>query len=389
MDDFNLGNLNEARNEWSARLMNIVAPHIINGFTTIFKDAYELCLENEEDEKYLMTFQNFLTRIPKWNEELITKEVERLVETSGCNYLTELITCVHIIQLKALTSARVGQKQQKIDIDIPKLEQFIHNCYILVARKLYTNIYLFEADVSPLEKQKNNRELELITKECILNAIRDSIPIEQILRNYLDETTEEDITVSEEIVKKPAPEIHRETTSATNSSTNSATNSSTNSTTNSSTNSATNSAANSETNSATLNNSDIHANIDTSLPDSLKLIEEIKPQPVKIISSDNVKLNINELSNSIANQMQDDIDKKPMIKFNDIDKTLDINNQERDIIAPKTIQRLETISHERNEQRKAEEAAEEAEEYKIKILDTIPNSIKPETPPLLNDIITL
>ena len=189
MDDFNLGNLNEARNEWSARLMNIVTPHIINGFNTIFKDAYELCLENEEDEKYLMTFQNFLTRVPMWNQELITKEVERLVETSGCNYLTELITCVHIIQLKALTSARVGQKQQKIDIDIPKLEKFIHNCYILVARKLYTNIYLFEADVSPLEKQKNNRELELITKECILNAIRDSIPIEQILRNYLDETT--------------------------------------------------------------------------------------------------------------------------------------------------------------------------------------------------------
>ena len=143
MDDFNLGNLNEARNEWSARLMNIVGPHIINGFNTIFKESYELCLENEEDEKYLMTFQNFLARIPKWNEELIKKEVERLVETSGCNYLTELITCVHIIQLKALTSARVGQKQKKIDIDIPKLEQFIHNCYILVARKLYTNIYLF------------------------------------------------------------------------------------------------------------------------------------------------------------------------------------------------------------------------------------------------------
>ena len=124
----------------------------------------------------------------------------------------------------------------------------------------------------------------------------------------------------------------------------------------------------------------------------MQIIEEIKPHPIKVVSSDNVKLNINELSDSIANKMQDDIDKKPMIKFNDIDKTLDINNQESDIIAPKTIQRLETISHERNEQRKAEEAeeaAEAGEEYKIKILDTIPNSIKPEKPPLLNDIITL
>lgn len=356
MDDFNLGNLNEARNEWSARLINIVTPHIINGFNTIFKEAYELCLENEEDEKYLMTFQNFLTRIPKWNEDLIKKEVERLIETSGCNYLTELITCVHIIQLKALTSARVAQKQQKIDIDIPKLEQFIHNCYILVARKLYTNIYLFEVDLSPLEKQKNNRELELIVKECILNAIRDSIPIEQILRNYLDETTEEDITITEEIIKKPKLIESTEPTKITPS--------------------------------ESISNTKLD-NINTTLPDSLKLVEEIKAQPIKVVSDDNVKLNINELSQSIANKMQDDIDKKPMIKFNDIDKTLDINNHESEIIAPKTIQRLETISHERNEQRKAEEAAEDEDEYKIKILDTIPSPIKPEAPPLINDIITL
>ncbi len=86
--------------------------------------------------------------------------------------------------------------------------------------------------------------------------------------------------------------------------------------------------------------------------------------------------------------MQDDIDKKPMIKFNDIDKTLDINNKETNVIAPKTIERLETLSHQRNEQRKAEEAEEE-DEYKIKILDTIPNSIKPDKPSILNDIITL
>ncbi len=223
MDDFNLGNLNEARNEWAARLLNYLTPGIISGYQSIFKEALELCIENEEDEKYLMTFQNFLARIPKWNPDLIAKEVTRIKELSNCEYIEDLITCVHIIQLKALTSIRVGQKHKKIDIDIPKLDTFIHKCYINVARVIYKNIYLFEVELSPLEKQKNNRELELITKECILNAIRDSIPIEQILRNYLDETTEEDITVSEEIVKKPAPEIHRETTSATNSSTNSAT----------------------------------------------------------------------------------------------------------------------------------------------------------------------
>ena len=34
--------------------------------------------------------------------------------------LEDLVTCVHIIQLKILTAMRVGQKQKKIDINIPK-----------------------------------------------------------------------------------------------------------------------------------------------------------------------------------------------------------------------------------------------------------------------------
>ena len=103
-----------------------------------------------------------------------------------------MITCVHIIQLKVLTCIRVGNKQKKIDISIPKLDNFIHKIYINVARKVYKNVYLFEKNISPLLTQKNYRELEQIVQECILSAIRDSIPTEDIIRAYMDESVEED-----------------------------------------------------------------------------------------------------------------------------------------------------------------------------------------------------
>jgi hypothetical protein len=89
--------------------------------------------------------------------------------------------------LKVLTCIRVGNKQKKIDISIPKLDHFIHKVYIHVARKVYTNVYLFEKTVTPLQIQKNNRELEIIVQECILTAIRESIPTEDIIRAYMDE----------------------------------------------------------------------------------------------------------------------------------------------------------------------------------------------------------
>jgi hypothetical protein len=56
-----------------------------------------------------------------------------------------------------------------------------------------------------LQIQKYGRELEIIVQECILNAVRDSIPVEQILKAYMDETIEEDVVeeIQEQIISPP------------------------------------------------------------------------------------------------------------------------------------------------------------------------------------------
>jgi hypothetical protein len=212
MDDFNVSSLHESKNEWGSRLLTILTPIVIEGLKSIFDEAFKLCKDNGETEKYLMTFQNFISRIPKWNPNIIEIEKNRIIERSGCGYLEDLVTCVHIIQLKLLTAIRVGQKQKKIDITIPKLDDFIHKVYINVARKIYKNVYLFETGIPPLQVQKHHRELEVIVQECILNTIRESIPVESILRAYMDETIEEDVVeeIKEQVInvenedKKPS-----------------------------------------------------------------------------------------------------------------------------------------------------------------------------------------
>ena len=206
MDDFVLSTLHEARNEWCSRLVSIFSPLIVEGVKSIFNEAWKLCVETDEVAKYLMTFQNLLARIPKWNSVIIEEERKRIVERSGCNYLEDLITCVHIIQLKVLTSIRVGNRQKKIDIAIPKLDAFIHKVYIHVARKVYSNVYLFEKNMSSLAIQKNMRELEMIVQECILTAIRDSIPTEEIIRAYMDEAVEHEEEIIIENMEEPVLE---------------------------------------------------------------------------------------------------------------------------------------------------------------------------------------
>lgn len=207
MDDFTVANLHSSRDEWCARLVNILTPLIIEGLKSIFNEAWKLSIDNDEAGKYLMTYQNLLCRVPKWNAEIVEEERKRIIERSGCGYLEDLITCVHVIQLKTLTCIRVGNKQKKIDISIPKLDAFLHKTYIHAARKAYMNVYLFEKNVSALVTQKHNRELEVIVQECILAAVRESIPTEAIIRAYLDESVEQEEEVVIEPVKEEEPVI--------------------------------------------------------------------------------------------------------------------------------------------------------------------------------------
>ena len=200
MDDFTSNILNDSKNEWSILLINLITSHIIDGFRSIFNESLQLCQNNDEPDKYLMTYQNLLSRIPNWNQSIIDSEKERIMVKYNCSYLEDLVTCVHIIQLKLLSCVRVGTENKKINIDIPDFTFFLHKIYINIARKLYSNIYLFELDIPPLEQQRRNREFELLVQTCIMNTIRDNLPVEQLLRQYIDETQEVDVNKVETII---------------------------------------------------------------------------------------------------------------------------------------------------------------------------------------------
>jgi len=310
MDDYNVSSLHESKNEWCSRLVTLLTPLIVDGYKSILEEAVILCKSNDEMDKYLMTFQNFISRIPKWNSTIIETERKRICDKSGCIYLEDLITCVHIVQLKILTAMRVGQKQKKIDINIPKLDDFIHKVYIHAARKIYKNVYLFELNVPPLQAQKHNRELEIIIQECILNTIRDSIPVEAILKAYMDETVEDVIEEIKEVIEEPIDK-------------------------------------------SLIQNKSIQ---NQSMENQPKIQETMQNQIVPTIS------NISSLNTDKSNKSSS------QLKFDNIDYIKDGNNNIINVEAPKTIERLQEISEQRYNQRKLDD-----DNQKLKIYDEIYN----------------
>ena len=65
MDDYSITSLSESKNEWCARLLNILTPCLIEGIKSVFEESYNMCIENDEEDKYLMTFQNLLNNDAK------------------------------------------------------------------------------------------------------------------------------------------------------------------------------------------------------------------------------------------------------------------------------------------------------------------------------------
>ena len=364
MDDYNISNLTESRNEWTARLVTILYPFIIEGFKSIYSDAYKLCIENDEEEKYLMTFQNFLSRVPKWNNSIVDEETERIIKKSGCSYLEDLLTCVHITQLKILTSIRVSSKQKKIDISIPKLGTFIHKVYSYFARKIYKTVYLFDTSAAPLMYQKHMRECDILCKESILEVIRDNMPVESILRAYMDETIEEDIIEEtvEEIVDKPEEEKKQETKTISTDSKDDI--------------SVTKKAGGSNEDDDDSNDTGENIKIETpTLKTNDELISEDKEKPM----NERIATQIENFKEKITGDLTtDDVatlntSDKPKLSFNDKDSVLDMQtNKESLVEAPKSLDRLEQISKERNEQRKLDEAEfEDDDDEPLKIMGDV------------------
>ena len=377
MDDYNITSLNNSQQEWAIKLLNIITPYITEGIYSIFDEAYKLCLENREKEKYLMTFQNLLSRIPKWNNSIIEAETKRIVEKSKCTYLEDLISCVHISHLKILTSMRVSKTQKKININVPELKDFIHKVYINCGRKLYTVVYLFERNVEPLILQKNKKEIEDHVNNSILNAIRESIPVEEILKAYMAESPDLIANVNKEVIVEEQKDPTDNTMSK-------------------------KLVVNESEISEESKNDDDSVVIKSVSPVSESIAPVIETNVVPVVSSipekDALAIEPHVPASDavvVTDESIQNTDNNLKLSFSEVDKSISVDKIEQDVNAPKDLETLEKISEINNKKRKEEEE-DDYEEEKLVIsnetikLDTLDINEIPvklnDKNPLLSDI---
>lgn len=185
------------KKEYQDHLMDVITEPLIMSFQTM----YEANLKTPEARAHgpLQSFQDLMTKIPTWNQMMVSDQYEKLRERSGCSYIQDLIRAILITYVKINMASQKGSTDiQKFKLRVPSGENFIHRCMILAAREMWKQPYLLYHQVRTIERQKNLVELENIVRKAIRGAIRMYVPMEQLVLHVNESSDPMDESGSDE-----------------------------------------------------------------------------------------------------------------------------------------------------------------------------------------------
>ena len=185
MDDFNNPVFAQAKIEYTKQLTDVLVSPMYEGLKRVYEQS-KRDYANHTNKSFHNIFRSNIEVVPKWNTDMIETEVERIEKSSNCDWLDDLITAVFISHTKILAS--IGNKTKKINLTIPKTDNFVHKCYINSAREIWKNPYLFDENKSSIEYQRNIKYTEDLIKESVEQTIRKLLPVKNILREHLENT---------------------------------------------------------------------------------------------------------------------------------------------------------------------------------------------------------
>ena len=155
MEDPNSAIFSYAKLEYTNQLIDTLSPHVFDGVKSIYDEAKKT-YSKDQSKTILSFFRIFLEKVPSWSNEIIETETDRIIEVSCCDWLDDLITAVFISHTKILTS--IGSNQNaNVDLTIPKTVNFVHKCYINIAREIWKNPYLYNENINGTDYQQNMR----------------------------------------------------------------------------------------------------------------------------------------------------------------------------------------------------------------------------------------
>jgi hypothetical protein len=172
----------ETKEEYTRQFVNITRPVFIQGVSSIYKSVRE---KNKQPKMILREFQTALSLVPNWSQTILQVETERFRSVTKCEWIDDLMNAIFVANVQILSHIANRDKNEKLSIEIPTLDAFLHRCYISLARNLWKNPVLLYHKVTKAEIQKNAVELDNLVAVSIVETFRQSLPYKELLGTFL------------------------------------------------------------------------------------------------------------------------------------------------------------------------------------------------------------
>ena len=184
----------ECKVEYTKYLLSIMYPLVYSHFNNIYDTSQKESNDGKNNMNVLKYFQSSLSKIPKWDNDKLEEIYTDL--NNKCNWVDDLITAVFISFAKVYSAIKLTEDVNKpLDLHIPKTKLFLHHVYIMIAREVWKNPYLFYHDVKFFDKQRNESEFKILVKNQIEETIRTLLPVKHILKEYINNNISDDISI--------------------------------------------------------------------------------------------------------------------------------------------------------------------------------------------------
>ena len=184
MNNYNTQLLVEAKHEYTNQLILLLKLELYNGIKSMYDAAYQYCIDTKS-KKILKNFQKMLETTPKWSNNKLNIETERIKNVTNCDFLEDLLTAVFVSHVKVLSSIKYKNVAKNLELQIPTLTNFIHKVYIECAREFWKKPFLFDHRLSNIDIQRNIVDSDRVISESIKETIRKLLPVKDILKEYL------------------------------------------------------------------------------------------------------------------------------------------------------------------------------------------------------------
>lgn len=167
----------EAKDQYIHQLAEIFAPFVVHAVNS----AYQYAKKHAGFGKSTVEFQRKLKEIPQWNASVIAQHVTAI--SSKYPFFSDLVAACFVSYVKIMSSVKIHANKPNIRLRLPSDDAFVHRVFSLAAKDFYVDPSLVKA----------SRETRMnVVRRAVEGAVRDLLPIRDILKAYLGNTVDQE-----------------------------------------------------------------------------------------------------------------------------------------------------------------------------------------------------